>query len=228
MVVRAPRGVRANGVRSIRGGRPRMRSATTSAVEGSWSPARLCPVATKRFSQSGRSADRGPRVDAPGPETCPGPLDLGLDQSGAEEQGLGEEVADRPGVGRVSKPTSSSLGADEDEAVVAGDEVVLAVLDNPAQEPPVAAEQHDLTLERRRGDADADRLQQAAPDHAPAATTTAAGDHLGFHPQPDDPAALPLEAEQGVCGRSVTPRSSREARRAFRWRGCGSGRSGRK
>ena len=61
---------------------------------------------------------------------------------------------------------------DQDAAIVAGDEVVLAVLDDPAEQRPIAPEQDDLPLERRRRRLHPHPSQQAPPDQGPAATTT--------------------------------------------------------
>ena len=61
--------------------------------------------------------------------------------------------------------------ADQDPAVLARHQVVLAVLDDPAQQGAVVPEQHDLALERRRRGVDAEPPSRS-PDQAPAATIT--------------------------------------------------------
>ena len=121
----------------------------------------------------------------------------------------------------VSKPASSSVAPTRIAAVLAGDEVVLAVLDDPAEQRPVAPEQDDLPLERRRRRRGRRGRRAGRPDQAPAATTT--------WPQGIDPVGRPdavtrsplrLEAEHGlVRDGGHAPRAAAAASRALRCRG---------
>src|SRR5262249_28683163 len=96
-----------------------------------------------------KPADRGPGVDTPGPQAGPGPLDLGLGEIGAEHERLVDQIADRARRRPRIEADVLLAGPDEDAAVVARDEVILAVLDDPPEQGSVAAEEDDLSLERR-------------------------------------------------------------------------------
>ena len=94
---------------------------------------------------------------------------------------LVDQVADADG-GRAGVEPGVFLGrADQDAAVIARDQVVLAVLDDPREARVGRPQEDDLAFQRRRRDADAEAVEQP-PVQAPAATTT--------HPQGNGPSVV--------------------------------------
>ena len=104
--------------------------------------------------------------------------------------GLGQEVAERLR-GRPGVEPGVLLGRpDQDAAVVAGDQVILAVLDDPPEDRPVGLEHDDLTFERRRLDPDPQAGQDSRRPGAGGDDRQAARDRPGLGQDRRDPPGL--------------------------------------
>ncbi len=119
-----------------------------------------------QVSEPRREADVRSGVQAAGPEPRPGGLDPGVGQRRAERGGHVQKALERIGRGEHVE-TGLFLGRpDQDSALVARDEVTLAVLDDPSQHGSAAVDQHDLAFHRGRRRGDAHAFQQVARPRA--------------------------------------------------------------
>ena len=181
---------------SSRGTRSRTRSATSSAVAGaSCKPARLWPEATITFRS--RAPDRYRACyrcfQAADPPTSLRPRRRAIPGRGERPDRAGLRVT-RGARCRV-EPHVFLGGSDQDPAIVAWHQVVLAVLDDAADQGPLASQQHDLSLKGRGRRVDPDRLQQqprpgSRRHHDRAARQIANAGPDGRHPATANPEAL--------------------------------------
>src|SRR6185437_13731404 len=91
-------------------------------------------------------------------------------------------------------------GAHEDSAVVAGDEVILPVLDDPAEERTVGAEQYDLALQGGSRCFDSDSSEERGRPWARGHDGAAAGDRLLGRANRRHAVAEGLQADGGLAG----------------------------
>ncbi len=146
-------------------------------------------------------ADVWPRVNAPRPQAGPCGLEPGLAERRAQEDGFIEQAAH--GAGSAARVKAGLLFGctDQHPPVAAWDEVVLAMLDDPREERPILPQEHDLTLDGRRGRVHAQRPEQPLGPRTGRQDHPVASDLSRTRANRADPVAARLEAIDGVPGK---------------------------